>query len=304
MSGCTILTTHLADITMTTKNPMVARQLVAVGAILSLTSVFLAVRETYSAWYTPFVLGSYVLFGSANIMAHGRSTLSAVYSNPRIWIRLYLILAVLGFIIDVPIGRLLGDLWIYPHFDVIEQFIHVWLIGYPFALLSAVETYWFFSRLFAKRGTIDLDFKIVEVPGAVRSGIMIIALILLLVALTMGIAGNPDATRRVLFILLIVGTVAVDLLATIMDRPSIFQSAYSRNFRPLSLAALSAPVIGAIHEIPNTFAREWVYQNIPLTDFEILGVNVLVLSIGWFALLLVPLSVIHVVMPPSSLPRV
>jgi hypothetical protein len=44
---------------------------------------------------------------------------------------------------------------------------------------------------------------------------------------------------------------------------------------------ISTPVNAFAHELPNTFAWEWRYQNMPLTSLEILGIPVFVLTVGW-----------------------
>jgi hypothetical protein len=44
------------------------------------------------------------------------------------------------------------------------------------------------------------------------------------------------------------------------------------------------------HEVPNTFAWEWRYQNIPFTSLEILDVNVIILTIGWSYLTILGIS--------------
>jgi hypothetical protein len=44
---------------------------------------------------------------------------------------------------------------------------------------------------------------------------------------------------------------------------------------------ISIPFNALAHELPNTFAWEWRYQNMPFTSVEILGVPVVVLTVGW-----------------------
>jgi|APSaa5957512622_1039677.scaffolds.fasta_scaffold52954_1 hypothetical protein len=56
----------------------------------------------------------------------------------------------------------------------------------------------------------------------------------------------------------------------------------------LPLAMILTTLINAfVHEIPNTFAHEWVY-NIPYFTLEILQINVIVI-VGWIILISVPL---------------
>lgn len=56
----------------------------------------------------------------------------------------------------------------------------------------------------------------------------------------------------------------------------------------LSIIIILTTFINAfVHEVPNTFAREWIYT-IPYITFEILQINIVVI-IGWVVLITVPL---------------
>ena len=73
------------------------------------------------------------------------------------------------------------------------------------------------------------------------------------------------------------------LLAT-LELYQVFRDLSLRLFRhKLSLTLFSivitAIVSGLIHEVPNTFSYEWIYQNIPFVKYEIWDVNVLVLTV-------------------------
>lgn len=81
------------------------------------------------------------------------------------------------------------------------------------------------------------------------------------------------------------------LLAT-LELYQVFRDLSLRLFRhkpslTLFSIGITAIVSGLIHEVPNTFSNEWVYQNIPFVSLEIWDVNILVLTAGWIYLTLV-----------------
>ncbi|KKT37333.1 MAG: hypothetical protein UW22_C0027G0001, partial [Candidatus Gottesmanbacteria bacterium GW2011_GWB1_44_11c] len=48
-------------------------------------------------------------------------------------------------------------------------------------------------------------------------------------------------------------------------------------------------------EVPNTFSWEWIYYNIPFTTSEILKINVVIFTMGWFFLVFAPVRFIDFV---------
>lgn len=52
---------------------------------------------------------------------------------------------------------------------------------------------------------------------------------------------------------------------------------------------------GLIHEFPNVFAKQWVYQNIPFIETNLLGIPIFAF-LGWFYLTLFPVSVYHFIL--------
>ncbi|NIP60323.1 MAG: hypothetical protein GWN71_34255, partial [Gammaproteobacteria bacterium] len=268
------------------------------GAALTAVSILLAVSPGAAAWYTPFVLGSYLLFGTLNATTYGASTLLVLRHQPRRWFRLYSAIAVVSLLVDVPVGRLLGPFWSYPHLSLAEQLVHVWLIGYPFGLLSAAETYWFLYRPIPSRG---------PRPGATMKGrgsaralavLAVLDAVLVTAAVALGTSGRREGMQDALAPLLLLLPLTADLTATMRGRPGLVAAALDRRFAPLATTVLFSGVIGVLHEVPNTWAGEWVYCGIPLTRAEVLGVNALVLFPGWFFLLMIALVLTNHVLPP------
>jgi len=274
-----------------------AQVLLLSGICLALLSLYLAFIARDPRWYTPFVLGTYLLFGASNHLAQNRSTLSAAFSYPKHFFRLYLLLAILSFLIDLLLGRFLGDFWVYPSFDTLDQIVHVWLLGYPLALLSAVESFWVFSRLLRcnNRNALDASWR-----GLYFWTFVLVTLFLLCAAIYFRLVDKIHVTRQIMFLLLFIGGLGFDAVAFYLRKPSLIGSiSVGSIYTPLCFT-ICVPVIGLLHEFPNTYAREWIYQNIPFVHTEVLGVNVLVLSAGWFFLTIMPLTLAHILLPSAA----
>jgi len=62
------------------------------------------------------------------------------------------------------------------------------------------------------------------------------------------------------------------------------------------ITLLTAYVNVFIHEFPNTFAKQWTYQNFPFNDILILNIPITVFFVGWVALAIIPISVYYYVL--------
>jgi len=274
----------------------------AIGLALTGFSLHLAIVRQNPTWYTPFVVGSYLLFGAINCLLRGRSTLVVAVVHTKRFLQLYTILMLLGFIIDLLLGRLLGDFWIYPSLSRLDQVIHVWLLGYPLALLSAVESLW----LLQYPPPISADRAEPQRRSRIRTGCSRILLsttvLLFAAAIALRVNGDLEAARKAMFFLLFTGAFSFDALAFLLGKISLVGSVTIRGLPRLFYLAALVPVIGFLHEFPNSYAHEWVYQHIPFVHSEVAGVNILVLTAGWLFLLLMPLSLTYILLPAELVP--
>ena len=63
-----------------------------------------------------------------------------------------------------------------------------------------------------------------------------------------------------------------------------------------SLLILSiAYMQGIIHEWPNLFAKEWIYQNWPIQEITFLGIPAVILFFGWIFLLIGPYTLFELI---------
>ena len=268
------------------------------GFFVTLFSLHLAINIGFGAWYTPFVIGSYCLFGAVTKLFYNNSTLSLLACKPLKWFQLYLFIVLMGFITEV-LGRKIGNFWVYPYFDFKDIVIHVWLIGYPLALFSAIESYWCFLYIAKSLSKLSRLNKPTFVPIKISYFVVALSLILIASLIMLYFLEITKLTTISLFSLLIVLPFFFDSIANIFKKPSLLHFNSNIFIRALVIVA---PIIGMLHEIPNTYVGEWIYQNVPFTSFELFNVNVLVLTLGWFYLVLMPLSICHLTISEAYLP--
>jgi hypothetical protein len=104
------------------------------------------------------------------------------------------------------------------------------------------------------------------------------------------LAPGVDLSRLVLASML--GTMfLVDALNGLAGRRSILEQVMSGDVVLVAALGITVLVSSPLHELPNTAAAELVYADIPFSPFEIGGVSVLVLTLGWLFLVVVALSV-------------
>jgi hypothetical protein len=64
----------------------------------------------------------------------------------------------------------------------------------------------------------------------------------------------------------------------------------------------SIPLNALVHELPNTYAWEWRYENLPFTSMTIFGVPLVILTVGWTYLTMLAISGNELFLPPESPP--
>jgi len=107
-----------------------------IGLLLAIYGVISAVFYSNVAWYSYFTIGGTFFLAYLNTKLKNKS----IFEKSKIQIAKtygsYLIITIL---IEI-VGRFLLHLWIYPSFNITEQIIHVFLIGYPFAFFFIGES--------------------------------------------------------------------------------------------------------------------------------------------------------------------
>jgi len=190
-------------------NKKVSISLMIIGLVIMSYGLFAAISLHSTIWYSFFLIGGVLFLGAMNIFIGNNSVLKLIEKNKKRLFLIYIYYIVWTILIEI-IGRFWLNLWYYPSFDSINQLIHVFIIGYPFAFFFIYESFLILEKIVKK----------------------------------------------------------------------------------FWLAVILTTIINAfLHEIPNTFAWEWVYT-IPNVTFEILKINIVVI-IAWVVLIIVPLIVNH-----------
>ncbi len=267
--------------------------------LIALLALIAALYGTCSAviaaspyWYSYFTIGSYLFLGIVNRALHGTSTLpDNDRTSCRHLLKLYLSYFLVGSIIDILYGRFVGGMWVYPHYSLAEEIIHVLVIGYPFAFLSVVETYFL------------IHFSVIRLSprSAWQAGegrfkpllkfLVVVAVVPLFAPLVLKGFARAELVQKTLFLSMIGTIFLFDALNGLGGKRSLLLQALSGKWA-VTLAVLLTNVIAAIvHEVPNAYAQEWIYRDVPFTDFDVWGVNILILTFGWLFLVVIALSI-------------
>lgn len=261
-----------------------------VGLIAAIHGIVSAILQQNPYWYSSFTIGSYLFFATLNRAFSGTSSLPGPGGGHfRGFLRTYGAFFVVGFLIDIVYGRFIGKNWVYPHFGLFDEFVHVLVIGYPFAFFSVLETFYLFWHcLSAIIG--EPSSQAASVHRGVFQATLLIGLAGLIVPLTIPLWSNSGVVNQVVFVCMVLTTFLLDALNALRGRFSLLLEILKGNLAVL-LALLFATALAALaHEVPNTYGKEWVYRNVPFTDYQVWGVNVLILTFGWLFLLVWPIS--------------
>ncbi|MBI2173386.1 MAG: hypothetical protein HYT73_04255 [Candidatus Aenigmarchaeota archaeon] len=108
-----------------------------IGLLLALYGIISAVFYSNILWYSYFVVGGTLFLAYANcrlkndsILKHDRKYILKTYG-------IYLLFTIL---IEIA-GRFVLGLWNYPFFSLMDEFVHVFLIGYPFVFFFVRESF-------------------------------------------------------------------------------------------------------------------------------------------------------------------
>lgn len=116
------------------------------GFILAFYGVISAIAFSNITWYSYFIVGSTVFLSSINHKSNNDLILKLVGNNKKEIFKIYMAYFIIGFLFEL-VGRFVLNLWRFPSFNLKEEIIHVYLIGYPFTFFYLGE----FFKLVQKR---------------------------------------------------------------------------------------------------------------------------------------------------------
>ena len=259
------------------------------GLVVSLYGLYSAIFRSSPIWYSFFTVGSFLFFAPVSYWLRNDSFLHSVLRRP--WLLGLLYLVFLGVTVLVEFyGRHVGNFWTYPSFDPAELILHVYLIGYPFALLSVIPLFEIVEHLISS-GISRSSRPTTRRPPQTLYRLLFVGAAVVFVSSLASAYVVDHWTAELHFMAMIAAMFGLDLARNLVHQRSFLERILSGDYRYAIILPLASWVAAFLHEVPNTFANEWIYHNVPFTDRRILGVNALVFIAGWIFLTVVPVTI-------------
>lgn len=257
-----------------------------IGLTLVVLSILLSVIFKFHYWYSFYVLGAFIFFGSMNYRMGSKSVYSYILSKK--WMRFIIIYStgvIFGLLVDIVYGRNVANLWYYPHLGGIGNFLVPILLYYPFGGLQVYEIFYFckgFLSRFIKSGSYyNLPYMIKE---AIMNLLIIILILGFFIPIINLLINSNEHANEIMIVIMILITFSFDALVYKKNKESIFIEFIQGNKLIIFTLVLSWIIAVILSEVPNVFSWEWVYHNVPFTNYEIFKINIIVFTFGWFFL--------------------
>jgi hypothetical protein len=268
-------------------NGLIKVALGLIGFFISFYGIYSAIFNANIYWYSYFVIGSFLFFDPLDAAVNKDSNITRLLQGH--WQTVfysYLTFILSALVIDLLIARYIANMFLYPHYDITDFFIHVIWIGYPFALLSCSAFYRFLHGLFLRilpfRPDSDTQGKPYLRPIA---GFLLFATILaVILPLINFIFFKNRFVHELVVLCLFIGVFSVSPIKLILGKKCLLGDLLNGDRAAIFALLVAIPINAFAHEIPNTFVWEWSYQYIPFTSVQIMNVHILVLTIGWTCL--------------------
>ena len=261
-------------------------------AILSY-GIFSAVKEANPYWYSHFVIGSFLLFDRLDMLLNNDSNLNRLFSKKwRTPVFTYLTYVACALIIDYILGRFLSNMWVYPHFDRLDEIIHVIIIGYPLGLWSCSAIFRVLNTVFHRLTSCHSSTSLFDQKYTRKLSLVLLlcSILSVLIPIANFALFNNSWVQELMVICVVIGMFSLSPVTPLLNLPSFLGRILNRDWHTIAALLVTIAVAALTNEIPNTYAWEWRYQNVPFTDFEIWDVNILVLTVGWSYLTILGIS--------------
>lgn len=265
------------------------------GAALAVFGLSGAFMGKLDAWYSWFVVGSFLAFDFTESRVTGNSVLTCLFRHEYFAPGgIYLIYLLMTLIIDYLYGRGIVDMWLYPHFtNLYRDVIHVLIVGMPFAFFSIAAFYHTCKGLLSRLGP-----RQKSLPPRLSRGEWIVTMLLFGIVIVAAVyplinylfLDNGDR-YRVMSISMVCATPSLAPSTSLLFGRGILRQVIHLHWDSIIALLITVLTCGLIHEVPNTFVWEWRYENIPFTKLEIFHINILILIFGWLYLTSVSISV-------------
>lgn len=254
-----------------------------IGIGLTLFGLFSAIKQNNVYWYSYFVIGVFFICDYIDYQFRKKSVLSLIFDKKfKKFFLIYFLFVLFTIVIEV-LGRVIGKMWYYPNYDLLDHIIHVFLIAYPFGALSVVAVYNVFKdlskRVFKHKPNYEFSERFMQ---KVSTPLIVFSVAIYIFLAIYHIYIGPANTK--ILSLVFLSVLGLDAVNFKINKKSIFSEIIAGNYSIIFSVILTTIVSGLIHEVPNTFSYEWIYQNIPFTSYEIWDVSVFILTAGWLFL--------------------
>ncbi len=237
----------------------------AIGWIIFIFSAF----KGYHFWYAGFVFFFWLSLGALN---YRHETTFWYFKNKLgVFLRFYTILFVVGFISDYVIGQKMTDLWVYPYYTSLFDWVRLYAIIYPFGGLAVLELVFLLAVIFGEK--IVFTKKLARLDHLVDWYLVIILAASLLLFLSSATLPAQAFFAALYAIWVLTATISLG-------------RHLSHGIHWIAVLIGTTLMSVLLHEIPNTAVFEWKYQNMPFLAQPIFEVPIFII-LGWYVLVLV-----------------
>lgn len=239
-----------------------AKLIALFATILWLVFTFAAFKG-FHFWFAGFVFFFWLSLASLNY--RHETTLWYLKNRFSHWLKFYLILLAVGFVIDYVIGIKITHLWIYPYYTTFWDWFRLYFLIYPFGGLSVLELIFFLSSIFGEKFIFlhkkpNLEEKLID--GSDH----LVDLFLLLIVVGLPLLYFLDI--KLPFTQFIVYDFFIWILIATVN--FAYHIRHGVHWVAILLATMFMSVF--FYEIPNTAVFEWKYFNASMLNSIILGI--------------------------------
>ena len=271
--------------------------ILVLGFLLTTLSIISSVFFHYPYWYSFYVIGAFLFFGSMNHARKSHTVFSYLMERKfRKFLIVYVFGVGMGLFVDVIYGRHIARLWYYPNLSGIWNFAIPIFIYYPFGGLQVYEIFYFIKSFLSKSISSKNSFMIPKKIKMYLSILLVLFMILGLILPVINLLWNNNYGANELMVVIMALTIfSGDALVYLFHGNSILFEALEGNKLIIGTMIGAWIITTLLTEVPNTFSWEWIYYNIPFTTSEILKINVVIFTMGWFFLVFAPVRFIDFV---------
>ena len=212
--------------------------------------------------------------------------------NKKFYLSLYFLFFGGGIIADLLLGILVTELWYY-NYHYYFEYIPLYFLIYPLGGIVMVQTFIIF-RTFLQ--TKQSKQEINKIDARILKILFFITLIFSSLIIFFDSMYGLEYFGFILYFLLTLSALFYFNYESEKSNKSYLRCLLKEPKLYIFITLLTAYVNAFIHEFPNTFAKQWTYQNFPLNDTLILNIPIIVFFVGWIALAIIPISVYYYVL--------